>query len=85
MCYDADERAASRARDVERRRVQDRALVAQMTKQIGSLFPGCPEAELSAIAEHTAVRGERTGRPHGGRPEPGAARIDSGGCRRCSL
>jgi hypothetical protein len=30
-----------------------------MTKQIGLLFPGCPEVELSAIAEHTAAKGSR--------------------------
>jgi hypothetical protein len=65
---DADERAAARVRGAERRHEQDRELVVQMTKQIGLLFPGCPEAELAAIAEHTAVRGSgRVGRTEAGR------------------
>lgn len=55
-------------RGAERRHEQDRELVVQMTKQIGLLFPGCPEAELAAIAEHTAVRGSgRVGRTEAGR------------------
>lgn len=58
---DADERVASRVRDAERRREHGRTLVAQMTKQIGLLFPGCPDAELSAIAEHTAAIGGADG------------------------
>ena len=65
---DADERATARVRGAERRREQDRELVAQMTKQIGILFPGCPQAELNAIAERTAVRGSgRVGRTEAGR------------------
>jgi hypothetical protein len=65
---DADERAAARVRGAERRREQDRELVAQMMKQIGILFPGCPQVELKAIAEHTAVRGSgRVGRTEAAR------------------
>ena len=65
---DADERVAARARGAERRREQDRELVVQMVKQIGNLFPGCPAAEVIAIAEHTAVRGSgRVGRSEAGR------------------
>jgi hypothetical protein len=39
-----------------------------MAKQIGLLFPGCPKLELTAIAEHTAIRGSgRIGRTEAGR------------------
>ena len=65
---DAEERAAARLRGAERRREQDRALVVQMARHIGSLFPGCPPAEVAAIAQHTAVRGSgRVGRTEAGR------------------
>lgn len=60
---DADERAAARARDAERRREEDRELKLRMTEKIGILFPGCPAQELAAIAEHTSARGSgRIGR-----------------------
>ena len=65
---DAEERAAARVRGAERRREQDKELVAQMAKQIHDLFPGCPAAEVIAIAEHTGVRGSgRVGRSEAGR------------------
>jgi hypothetical protein len=65
---DADERAAARARAAVQRGEQDRRLVAQMIKLIAELFPGCPAAEIAAIAEHTAVRGSgRVGRSEAGR------------------
>ena len=65
---DADERAAARARAAVQRGEQDRKLVAQMTKLIADLFPGCPATEVAAIAEHTAVRGSgRVGRSETGR------------------
>ena len=65
---DADERAAGRAREAVRRREEDRKLVARMVKQIGVLFPGCPQHERAAIAEHTAARGSgRVGRTEAGR------------------
>jgi hypothetical protein len=65
---DADERAAARVRAAERRREQDRELVVRMVKEIGKLFPGCPPREVTAIAEHTAVRGSgRVGRSEAGR------------------
>ena len=51
---DAGERAAARARAAVQRGEQDRKLVAQMTRLIAELFPGCPAAEVAAIAEHTA-------------------------------
>jgi hypothetical protein len=65
---DADERAAARARAAVQRIELDRELVAQMIKLIAELFPGCPAAEVAAIAEHTAVRGSgRVGRSEAGR------------------
>jgi hypothetical protein len=65
---DADERERARAVDAQRRKEQDRALIAQMTVQIGMLFPRCPPAEVAAIAAHTAVRGSgRVGRTAAGR------------------
>jgi hypothetical protein len=65
---DAEERAAARVREAARRREQDRELIVQMAKQIGLLFPGCPQPELTAIAQHTAARGSgRIGRTEAGR------------------
>jgi hypothetical protein len=65
---DADERAAARQRGADRRREEDRTLVARMAQQIGILFPGCPSAEMTAIARHTAQRGSgRVGRTEAGR------------------
>jgi hypothetical protein len=65
---DAEERAAARLRGAERRREQDRELVGLMSKQIRTLFPGCPPDEVTAISKHTAVRGSgRVGRTEAGR------------------
>lgn len=65
---DAEARAVSRARAAERRRQQDRDLVARITKHIAMLFPRCPPREVAAIAQHTAVRGSgRVGRTEAGR------------------
>ncbi|MHB2008257.1 MAG: DUF2293 domain-containing protein [Acidobacteriaceae bacterium] len=65
---DDDERAAARTRGAERRRKEDSELVIRMSKQVGTLFPGCPAHELAVIAEHTAVRGSgRVGRTESGR------------------
>jgi hypothetical protein len=64
---DADERAAARARGAMQRREQDCELVARMTKQIVTLFPGCPPRDAAAIAQHTAVRSGRVGRTAAGR------------------
>jgi hypothetical protein len=64
---DADERARARAIGAARREQQDRALIAQMTARIGSLFPRCPPPEAAAIAAHTAARGSgRVGRTAAG-------------------
>ena len=65
---DADERAAARERGAKRRHEEDRLLVARMTQQIGTLFPGCPSSEAAAIAGHAAQRGSgRIGRTQAGR------------------
>jgi hypothetical protein len=65
---DAEERAATRVREAARRREQDQELMVRIAKQIGLLFPGCPQPELTAIAEHTASRGSgRIGRTEAGR------------------
>lgn len=65
---DADERAAARARNAERRTKEDEQLVVRMKEQIAKLFPGCPAEEIATIAEHTAVRGSgRVGRSEAGR------------------
>lgn len=65
---DAEVRAAARERDAVRRREDDRLLATRMANQIAVLFPGCPVAELAAIAEHTAMRGSgRVGRSEAGR------------------
>jgi hypothetical protein len=50
------------------RREQDREWVTLMTKQIATLFPGCPPRDAAAIAQHTALRGSgRVGRTAAGR------------------
>jgi hypothetical protein len=65
---DAEARAAARVREAARRREQDRELIVRMARQVGLLFPGCPQPELTAIAEHTATRGSgRVGRTEAGR------------------
>jgi hypothetical protein len=65
---DAEERAAARVRDAERRREEDRKLTLRMTEEFGRLFPGCTPVEREAIAAHTAVRGSvRVGRSVAGR------------------
>jgi hypothetical protein len=65
---DAGERAIARARGAELRRKQDVELGTQMSKQIATLFPGCPASEVAVIAGHTAQRGSgRVGRTEAGR------------------
>jgi hypothetical protein len=54
---DAGKRARDRAAGAERRKEEDRDLVAEMTARIANLFPGCPPQEASAIAAHTSARG----------------------------
>jgi len=65
---DAEERAKARAAGAVRRQEEDRALIAEMTRQIAILFPRCPPKEAAAIAAHTAKRGSgRVGRSAAGR------------------
>jgi hypothetical protein len=65
---DADERAAARVRNAQRRTKEDEELVVRMKEEIAKLFPGCPAEEVATIAEHTAVRGSgRVGRSEAGR------------------
>ncbi len=65
---DAEERKAARARAAEVRRAQDKDLVVRMAARLCELFPRCPQAEIQAIAEHTAARGSgRVGRSAAGR------------------
>ena len=73
---DAEQRAANRARDAERRKEEDKRLTASMTERIRLLYPGCPPAEAAAIAEHTARRGSgRVGRSAAGRTLQDAALV----------
>lgn len=65
---DEEERARRRGRDAERRARLDEALCAAMAREIGRLFPACPEDRAREIAEHAAVRGSgRVGRTAAGR------------------
>jgi hypothetical protein len=64
---DSELRALRRERDAERRAEYDQSLVAHMTQEISTLFPGCQSQEARAIAEHTARRGSgRVGRTAAG-------------------
>jgi len=53
---DAEGRARRRARETERRAVQDEALARSMAEGIRRLFPGCPPEQAEAIARHATVR-----------------------------
>ncbi len=53
---DAEVRARRKAREAERRIVQDEALARSMAGGIRRLFPGCPAEEAEAIARHATVR-----------------------------
>jgi hypothetical protein len=65
---DAEERAKARSAGALRRQKQDQELVAQITVEIGKLFPRCPPREAAAIAAHTATRNSgRVGRTLAGR------------------
>ena len=64
---DSELRTLRRERDAERRAQYDRDLIAQMTREISRLFPGCPPKAAQTIAEHTARRGSgRVGRTAAG-------------------
>jgi hypothetical protein len=65
---DADQRAARREREEVRRNEQDHDLAARVACVIRQLFPGCPPAEVIAIAAHATVRGSgRVGRTAAGK------------------
>jgi hypothetical protein len=65
---DADQRAARREREEVRRTEQDHDLAARVAGAIRELFPGCPPAEVLAIAAHATVRGSgRVGRTAAGK------------------
>lgn len=60
---DEEARAAARIRDRERRKRLDAEYVASFVERVGELFPGCPQAERVAIAEHAcAIYSGRVGR-----------------------
>jgi len=64
---DSELRALRRGRDAERRAQYDRDLVAQMTREISRLFPGCPPKVAQTVAEHTLRRSSgRVGRTAAG-------------------
>ncbi|GAA4080154.1 DUF2293 domain-containing protein [Streptomyces hundungensis] len=71
---DAEARARRRARDAERRAVEDVRFTAALTAEILRLFPGCPAGRARDIAEHASVRGSgRVGRSAAGRALDAAA------------
>lgn len=73
---DAARRERQRERAEVRRAAGDVALVTRMTEAIVQLFPGCPSAEASQIAAHTAARSSgRVGRTAAGQSlDPSALR-----------
>lgn len=61
-------REARREYDAERRAEQDIVLAEQMRARLKEMFPGCPEKDAQAIAQHTSKRGSgRVGRSEAGR------------------
>jgi len=74
---DEDARARRRARDAQRRAVDDAELRERFATEIARLFPGCPPARAEAIARHAALRGSgRVGRSAAGRTAaPGAVEL----------
>jgi hypothetical protein len=54
---DADERVKARAVGALRRKEQHFVSIAQITEEIGILFPRCLRKEAAAIAADTAARG----------------------------
>jgi hypothetical protein len=74
---DADARQRRRARDAERRAVQDLEFQIRLAQEITRLFPGCPALRAEAIARHAAARGSgRVGRSAAARAlDPEAIRL----------
>lgn len=60
---DADARASQRERNAERRERLDSVFVATFARAIRDRYPGCPNAEETAIAEHACRKhSDRVGR-----------------------
>lgn len=53
---DAEVRARARERAAERQAVRDAEYVRRFTERLSGLYPRCPEAERSAIAEHACLK-----------------------------
>lgn len=65
---DVEARGRRRARDAERRAVQDLGFQAAMAAEIRKLFPPCPASRAEAIARHAGTLGSgRVGRSAAGR------------------
>ncbi|MGW1156642.1 DUF2293 domain-containing protein [Streptomyces sp. NPDC002513] len=65
---DAEARRRRRARDAQRRAVEDLRFTEAFAREVRRLFPGCPAGRAEEIAAHAAVRGSgRVGRSAAGR------------------
>ena len=65
---DAEARQRARERAAERRQTLDVEYVEAFARRVGELFPGCPDAERRAIAEHTCQKySGRVGRSAAGK------------------
>ncbi len=53
---DEDARARARERAAERRAVMDAAYLAEFAERLRAIYPGCPEDEARAIAEHACEK-----------------------------
>ena len=65
---DAEARQRARERAAERRQTLDVEYVEAFARRVGELFPGCPDAERRAIAEHACQKySGRVGRSAAGK------------------
>ncbi|MDQ0990274.1 DUF2293 domain-containing protein [Streptomyces sp. V3I7] len=65
---DSEARSRRRARDTQRRAVEDVRFPEAFTAEIRRLFPGCPAERAQGIAAHASLRGSgRVGRSAAGR------------------
>ena len=65
---DAEARQRARERAADRRQTLDTAYVEAFARRVGELFPGCPDDERRAIAEHTCqTHSGRVGRSAAGK------------------
>jgi hypothetical protein len=74
---DAPDRARKRARDAERRPLEDAEFIHSFSEAVRQQFPKCPSEAADRIAQHAAMRGSgRVGRSAAGRAlEPTAVRL----------